>query len=92
MASTSALGGSNPTGPTGPTGKTLYEPLNQARLETRLLVLEPSADHASPMHCTPLRKSSLLVPVTGPTDPDIFEVLSYTWGNASIKKDIIVDG
>ncbi|KAK4446522.1 heterokaryon incompatibility protein-domain-containing protein [Podospora aff. communis PSN243] len=74
--------------------ESLYQPLSPNLLETRFLELQPSADASSEIQCR-LTTRSLLdpTPMTTPTDPTAFEVLSYTWGNPSDpKKEILVNG
>ena len=76
----------------GPKGGNLYQPLSPKLLETRLLELEPSADTSSDIRCR-LTKRSLLnpAPITEPSHPAAFEVLSYTWGDMSDDKQILVN-
>lgn len=75
-----------------PSRGSLYQPLSLRLLETRFLELLPSADTSSEIRCR-LTKRSLLnpVPATESGDPAGFEVLSYTWGDSSDKKDILVN-
>jgi len=65
----------------------LYEPLNPNLVEIRLLDLLPSKTPESNIQCT-LRTVSL---IGGLQQSGGFEALSYTWGDPTIQKDIIVN-
>ena len=54
---------------------TLYQPLDGARDEIRLLHVEPNADRKAPLSCK-LRTTSL-------TDHPAFQSLSYAWGEGT---------
>ena len=65
----------------------LYEPLNPALVEIRLLDLLPSKKPESDIQCK-LRTVSL---IGGLQQSGGFEALSYTWGDPTIQKHIIVN-
>ncbi|KAK1753600.1 heterokaryon incompatibility protein-domain-containing protein [Echria macrotheca] len=72
-------------------GGSLYQPLSPKLLETRLLELEPSAETSSDIRCRLTKRSLLPSPITEPSHPAAFEVLSYTWGDVSNDKQILVN-
>ena len=68
---------------------TLYEPLMPNSLDIRVLELEPSTDFDSEIRCN-LASFDLLDFVKQP-DTHSFEAVSYTWGDASVLKHVVVN-
>ncbi|VUC33479.1 unnamed protein product [Clonostachys rosea] len=61
-----------------------YKPVDSGNAEIRLLILHPSARHDADIVCD-------LQPVSLRDNPK-FEALSYTWGDDSADKDVILNG
>ena len=62
----------------------LYEPLDTARDEFRLLSLAPNADPSSDIACR--------LYTVGLVDEPSYTALSYVWGDPTITKPILLDG
>lgn len=63
--------------------ESIYKPLDKARSEIRLLQISDNGHGSKP--CCNLTTVSLL-------DKPRFAALSYVWGDASVKEDIILNG
>src|SRR5947208_1474179 len=66
------------------TEKYTYSPLDERLRHIRLLSLPKSSDPAANLHCS-LRTASL-------DDDPVYIAISYTWGEAGVGHDIVVDG
>ncbi|OTA07293.1 hypothetical protein A9Z42_0081710 [Trichoderma parareesei] len=71
-----------------PSVKSLYQQLPLSQFEIRILRLEPSTPSSSEIRASLLKRSLLDLRKDGAS----FEALSYTWGLASVTKDINING
>ncbi|TFB01524.1 hypothetical protein CCMA1212_006209 [Trichoderma ghanense] len=71
-----------------PSIRSLYQQLPLNQFEIRILRLEPSTASSSGIRASLIKRSLLLSMEDGAS----FEALSYTWGLASVTKDIIING
>ncbi|KAK3387289.1 hypothetical protein B0H63DRAFT_541538 [Podospora didyma] len=67
--------------------KWLYEPISSENLDIRVLNLEAGPDHDSGISCwlntvSPMSNQSF----------GLFEALSYSWGDSSVLRDVLVNG
>ncbi|PTB62266.1 HET-domain-containing protein [Trichoderma citrinoviride] len=71
-----------------PSVKSLYQQLPLKQVEIRILRLEPSTPSSPEIRASLVKRSLLTLRKGGPS----FEALSYTWGLASVTKDIVING
>ena len=75
----------NPSAATSQTRSPIFEPLNAAREEIRLVVIHPSEENNAPIECTLLGAS-----LEDDTDLE-YLTLSYAWGDPSVTSPVIVN-